>query len=304
MTPGFEALAAKLRQANLPALANLARISAVQHGLSHASLLVDVWQHKPEHATRKLKRYYVKYLANDRTSAAHQRQCVELAAIKGLSPVIIAIDDNWLVCEFVDGETLVDTPKSNKDKLAVCLALMAKWHVSGAALPVLDMPSRISELVSLLDLAPAAQAIIAKIQAKLALGINDQPLVPCHGDLNFSNVLIADNGARTSYLVDYEYACMAEPEYDIAMTLAVNQLEDVALEPLLGQYQSLFATDVALSSRRVKQYLAFAYLINGLWYLQRSQGAADDKLAALAKGQFERFDRIAWFVAPLAPVMR
>jgi thiamine kinase-like enzyme len=128
--------------------------------------------------------------------------------------------------------------------------------------------------------------------------------VVCHGDLNFTNVL-HDND-NTAWLIDFECAQLAPPEFDLAMFIAVNNIATQDITHIIAKYCALMPT-CRLNSSLLHYYLLFSHLINGLWYLSNTKPVditktehtevesieAENKMYGLAIEQWSAFDRFS-----------
>jgi thiamine kinase-like enzyme len=171
-----------------------------------------------------------------------ERIATQTAARLGIAPALLAADEDSLVTEYVvcrpiDPEGLRAAPQP------AALALRA-FHDSGAQLPArFWVPELLDEYARLVrerggslpaDYAPT-QALAARIAAVLPL---DNP-VPCHDDLLPTNLLQveAENGAGPSLLlVDWEYAGMGHPMFDLGNLAVNNEFDEPADERLLAAY--------------------------------------------------------------------
>lgn len=93
----------------------------------------------------------------------------------------------------------------------------------------------------------------------------DKSLVLCHGDANFSNVLIAETG---NYLVDFECASWSEREYDLAMLIAINELPLALLSSITTEYKRL--SGVEICDAKVRCFLPYCLALNALWFMKRA----------------------------------
>ena len=117
----------------------------------------------------------------------------------------------------------------------------------------------------------------------------DEPkgTVMCHGDVNFSNIIIDQHSKP--WLIDFECAAIGNVEFDIAMFIAINHLPDNYLEYIFDCYQK--HNNVSISHSLVQSYLACCYLINGLWYQGKSNDIeSGSNYLMLANKQYKQFD--------------
>lgn len=103
-------------------------------------------------------------------------------------------------------------------------------------------------------------------QAKM-LDESQQACCICHGDLSFDNILIADQ----NYLIDWEYARIAEPAYDLAASILINQLTANSQQQLITKYCQLNAQPEQITFNRVQAYLKVLKPLNQLWFTHQHQ---------------------------------
>lgn len=112
--------------------------------------------------------------------------------------------------------------------------------------------------------------------------------VICHGDLNFSNILLHEEKTR---LIDFESISLMPVEYDIAMMLAVNELPISYHEKACLYYSSTLTHSegvvTTINKHLIEHYYFLAALINGLWYLSEyHQSPSHSKFYSKAMAQF------------------
>lgn len=221
-----------------------------------------------------------------------------------LSPDVIYHDHQWLVTKFISGSTLTDSKISKAIKVTTSLTLMAELHqlpacLSQQSLPILDTNRSTERLLVILD-SPLAQHrdILNDVSQSLTTTINrlivasKSPNVLCHGDMNFTNILL-DNTARP-WLIDYECAHIAPVEFDLAMLIAVNNIPTEQLTNVCTQYHKLNQHYHA-NYELLNHYLLYSFFINGLWYFnnKHSEGLPDELLHKLALVQWSAFDEFS-----------
>ena len=151
-------------------------------------------------------------------------------------------------------------------------------------LPSLELKSVVHNLLVDSGLSEQQYICIESTLKKLPKINIGRPLVVCHGDVNFSNVIFGKN----TYLVDFECACKAEAEYDLAMMIAINLLNKSQQSTLLTTYE--INNSIKPCYDRLSSYLPYCYLINGLWYLLKYREEGHSKYYQLAQKQFSAFD--------------
>jgi len=180
-----------------------------------------------------------------------------------LSPTVIYHDDNWLISQFIDGSHLGLSTLSIHKKIEYTIQLMVQCHQLPDKPPELSVKNVINDLVNKPYYSTQQINILIQLSELITLPLQHiKKGVCCHGDLNFTNVLI-DQKHKT-WLVDYECACTAPIEFDIAMCISVNNLNSNELTTLIEQYESQSA--LIVNPKQLNHYLLFCYLLNTLWY--------------------------------------
>jgi thiamine kinase-like enzyme len=261
---------------SLPCFTQIQSVDLLAHGLSQTA--IKVLTTSQVFFAKKLNQH----TANSEIACA--LLCSNLASknqpeqgnTKQLSPQVVYHDQHWLVTHFIHGLTLADTNLNNNKKIAIALNLMAQLHSSPPTLanypiPQLNPSFTVNELLSTLPpLLFEHRNTLSKIGQSLSNAIcslitdTQRVNVVCHGDLNFTNVL-QDNG-NNAYLIDFECAQLAPPEFDLAMFIAVNNIVTQDITHIITEYSALMPS-YRLNSRLLHYYLLYSLLINGLWYL-------------------------------------
>jgi len=194
------------------------------------------------------------------------------AAEQGFCPAIFYHDKNWLVTTFIDSETLasttVDNEKDQVKKINLALQLMSKCHQLNIKpypliLEQLIPEQLITELIDQSSCSSNKKGELLHLAELILAPLNTTTnLVCCHGDLNFSNVLIDQR--KKTWLVDYECACLAPAEYDLAMFIAINNIEKGGVSSIIKFYQQQHT--VTVDRQLLDSYQLYCYLINALWY--------------------------------------
>jgi thiamine kinase-like enzyme len=255
----------------LPCFIQVDSISKIASGLSQHCFKV----------TADNKVYFAKSITDN--TEVSVTQC---AGKSGLSPSLIYHDQHWLVTQFIDASNLAQSTINTDDKINHAIKLMVQCHQLEVKLAELSTQDIIKSLLNNLHY-PESQKIALLQLAKLILEpLNvSQNSVCCHGDLNFSNVLI--NQIHSTWLVDYECACIAPIEYDLAMFIAVNSLASNKITLIIKQYEH--QSSVNVQPKLLNHYLLFCYFINALWYFNTyhektaNDGANTESKQALLK---------------------
>ena len=170
----------------------------------------------------------------------NERACTQVAADLGIGPAVVHFDADAmiLVTRFVEGKTLTAEMARKSGALERIIATVKRYH-EGPAFPGsfspfetvrtyhrialdrdVDFPAEIDD----------AFARMGDIETALA---QVSATVPCHNDLLAGNFI--DDGERI-WVVDWEYAGMGDPYFDLG-NFAVNQkLDDSGCETVVRLY--------------------------------------------------------------------
>jgi thiamine kinase-like enzyme len=213
----------------------------------------------------------------------------EAAAALGIAPAVAAIVDGCLVTSFVACRALEQSELVGAVE-QIARALRA-FHDSGVRLPtrfsvpeLLDDYAAIAEArgARLPDGYDAARDVARQIAAALPL----REPGPCHNDLLAGNLIRADEDGRI-LLVDWEYAGMGDPRFDLGNLSVNNEFDEAADERLLGAYLGEPPADAQRAALRLMRVLSDAR--EGAWgVVQGAISALDFDFAGYASEHFER----------------
>ncbi|MFM9842027.1 MAG: phosphotransferase [Dongiaceae bacterium] len=203
----------------------------------------------------------------DRKAEAHD---AALAAGAGLTPEILYADPatGLMLTRFVDGaETLTAAAMHDPATMHAAAQILRRLHDSGL---VFRRQMRVFDKIdSYLQKSPRAAAQFREIReaAERLRGSVDAPgrrLVSCHIDPTPHNFIRSQDaeGASRLYLIDWEYAEMSEPAYDLAglsIEAEFSEAEDRALLAAYGEGVKGATPD------RFTVYKSALYLMAGSW---------------------------------------
>jgi thiamine kinase-like enzyme len=289
--------------AKLECFDNIKQICAIKSGLSAHSFKVQTLQGL----------YFAKYIGENYSSQV-EVQCNLIAANNGLSAKVIYTNNEWLVCDYIQGCELESSSLCLESKLRIALSLMVKFHQQEIDLPPLNIYQTIIDLLNPLYYQPKQIVQLTKIAKNISSSIDVQSNYACHGDVNFSNVLLSnnaniiniDNYNTAGYLVDFECACKADVEFDLAMLLAINNPDKAYHRAVFHIYEEYARehNNVKINPNLVMRYLGFSYLINALWFYNEFKKNKDETSFKRAHKQFILFDSLAIFNDKLSEQMR
>jgi len=281
----------------LPCFIRIASISPIEQGDSHQSFKV-IDQNKV---------YFVKRLSKLQ-NVDENNLVVEISRQLSITPTLIFSTAHWQVYEYINGQSLALTSLSMMDKVNTCIDVMVLCHdelsfiAKDINLHTLNPRKVINELS--INLSEQQWEFIDKIVDKLCNPLLVSPVTICHGDINFFNIITEQH----VWLIDFECACLADAEFDIAMMIAINELDytsiRIIIEYCIKSYQFKSKNKVKLSKDMIMNYLSFCYLINGLWYKERSGKVGSDLFSNKANKQFDYFDKLSLGCESLLKQMR
>jgi thiamine kinase len=205
--------------------------------------------------------------ASDPPGVERQRELTihSAAAAAGLAPRVIAADPaaGWLLMEHVSGAPWTDRDFCEREPLLRLGERLARLHaLPPAPCPPFDALAIARGQLARIEAArPGADhglaGVLAELQAvELQLQDLGRGLAMNHGDLDAANLL-----GPAPLLIDWEYAQLTDPLYDLACILAYYPGAWAHRGALLG------AADLgdALSARRLPLQLRQFGLLNQLW---------------------------------------
>jgi len=191
----------------------------------------------------------------------------KLAALAGLTPKTIACCDNYKLQEYFAGQELSRLPIT-KESLHLLALQLKKIHQLPAAHA---QPQRLA--LSLKQLKERLTSSIDEVhfsvilQRAMSLDKCSAKNVLCHGDLSLHNLLI--NNQQQVMILDWEYAALACPAYDLASCICINRLDSLQQQSLIAEYHHLHKAKLGISLSALRRecslyFSVFSYL-NDLW---------------------------------------
>jgi thiamine kinase-like enzyme len=226
---------------------------------------------------------------------AAERVATERAAALGIAPPLIAADDECMVTEWLPGAP-IDGARLRADPSSAAHALRA-FHRSGLQLPVrFWIPDLLTDYARIIAERGGAlpgeyhrtQELVARIAEVLPLA---DP-APCHNDLLPGNVLATDADPGHALLVDWEYAGMGHPYFDLGNLAVNNEFDEAAQDRLLEAY---FATPPTVGRRAaLRLMMLVSDAREAAWgVVQGSISELDFDFADYAHQHFARLERHA-----------
>ena len=219
------------------------------------------------------------------------------AAALGIGPEVVAhlAADGLIVTRYLAGRVLdpahLATP-AVLDRVAIALrTLHAGPAIPGTFDPVTTgrtyMEQARARGVADSSLAVEAALVVDRITS---MGLFDRSATaPCHNDLLAANLI--DDGSAIR-IVDWEYAAMGDPRFDLANLAQDNELDDASLVALLTTYDGRPPDDHRLAELALMRVVSdFREAAWGV--LQQAISGLDEDFVAYADRHFERMRDVA-----------
>lgn len=222
-------------------------------------------------------------------------QVLQRASAAGVAPALVYSDQprDILITKYHDGHRWEDNHSSDPNKLQQLAKLLKTTHGLPAVNGNLDLQQRADHYRLSMNKAGTANGPLS--QSIRAL---QQPLQEffthaskqcthrtlCHNDLLAENLLTGNDAELIA--LDWEYAAMGDPYFDLAVVVEGHQMDDALVQILLENYtiERINAALQRLASLRV----IYCYL-DLLWHLVQS-GAQNQ---AMLESKFERLRKLA-----------
>jgi thiamine kinase-like enzyme len=189
-----------------------------------------------------------------------ERLATETAARLGIAPDVAATLDDCLVTRFIPCRA----PEEHEldSRVEEIAGALRSFHEAAVVLPasfwVPDLLARYGAIVrerggELPAVYLKAVAVAARIEGVL-------PSVrrcPCHNDLLPGNIIFAREGERI-LIVDWEYAGMGDPRFDLGNVSVNNGFDDASDERLLTAYYGMTPTDGARAALKLMRVMSDA----------------------------------------------
>ncbi len=221
---------------------------------------------------------------------AAERIASETAAALGIGPALVAAPAGGLVTEFVDARAA--GPGELRMRASQLGRALRRFHDSGAKLPVrFWVPELIERYAAVVAarggrLPPEYEPTVAVVARVAAALEGAERSCPCHNDLLPGNVL-CPAGEGPVMIVDWEYAGMGHPFFDLGNLAVNNDFDAAAEERLLSAY--LDAPPDARQRAELKLMRVLSDAREAAWgVVQGSLSELEFDFAGYARRHFER----------------
>jgi thiamine kinase-like enzyme len=221
-------------------------------------------------------------------------EATRVAAAAGVGPEVVDSVDGCLVTRFVPGEPIPEEDLQREEVLAHVVRSIRAIHASPpipSTFPVFRIVQRYRDLAAARGVAiPEAYASAHEraTQIERVVGNSAMPSTTCHNDLLNANFLMDGDHV---WIVDYEYAGMGDPFFDLGNLSINNGLSEDAQEILLR----LNFGDVRATHRaRLGLMRVMSDFREAMWgVLQQALSTLDFDYVAYADTHFRRLEATA-----------
>jgi thiamine kinase-like enzyme len=189
-----------------------------------------------------------------------ERLATQTASALGIAPEVAASLEDCLVTRFVAcREPAAGELRRRVEELARALR---SFHDAPLVLPASFRVPDLLERYALIVRGrggelPGAYARVAAVARRIEEALPTLPSRPCHNDLLPGNVIFARDGERI-LIVDWEYAGMGDPRFDLGNLSVNNGFEEADDERLLSAYHGSAPTDATRASLKLMRVMSDA----------------------------------------------
>ncbi|MHB8531180.1 MAG: phosphotransferase [Solirubrobacteraceae bacterium] len=216
------------------------------------------------------------------------------AAELGIAPAVTASFDGGIVTRYERCASL--DPRGVAARAAEIGRALRAFHDSGAELPVTfwvpELLRRYAALVRERSAELPAEFLRAEeLAGRIARALPLREARPCHNDLLAGNLIVSNEDGRTM-IVDWEYAGMGLPSFDLGNLSVNNELTDAEEQELLGAY--LGRTPQLGDTAAVKLARVLSDAREGAWGIMQAQlSDLEFDFAGYARLHFGRMEQAA-----------
>jgi thiamine kinase-like enzyme len=210
-----------------------------------------------------------------------------MAAEIGVGPEVVSFvePDGFLVTRYVEGEV-------GRFDVARVASALQRVH---AARPIRGRFDSFRVVEAYAAIArergvevPAAYASAKDVADRTERRLGTRPVRPCHNDLLGANFI--DDGERV-WIVDWEYAGMGDPAFDLANFAVNNELDEAGEAALLATYAE---GDIQVAVHHLVLMRFMSDFREAMWgVVQQAISELDFDFRTYAEEHFERLGRTA-----------
>lgn len=185
-------------------------------------------------------------------------------AESGAAPEVLDWNEaeGWLLQPYLEAPSLNQVTLSPAIKATVLAEVLAKIHSFKPSIPHWRLNDKVEHyLQQLSNYEPSLAKSFREEKSQHQQAIDQWLEYPvlCHNDLSMNHILMT----APIKVIDWEYAGIGHPLFDIANTIVMNKLDDAMAERLLTDYARLTRYDVEFAD--ITEWLDLVDWLNNLW---------------------------------------
>jgi thiamine kinase-like enzyme len=189
-----------------------------------------------------------------------ERAATEAAAGLGIAPAVAAVLEDCLITRFI--ACRAPSAQELADGVAELAGALRSFHDLRAILPttfwVPDLLDRYGTIVRERGgPLPAVYVQVLAVAARIEDALAPADLCPCHNDLLPGNIILAQETGRIM-LVDWEYAGMGDPRFDLGNLSVNNAFDDLMDDRLLTAYYGAVPSDAERAALKLMRVMSDA----------------------------------------------
>jgi thiamine kinase-like enzyme len=217
-----------------------------------------------------------------------ERLANEAAARVGIAPAVAAVLDDCLVTLFISCRPLAAGELA--ESVEEIAGALRSFHESPVSLPSSFAVTELLESYAAIVRAhggalPTAYRDAVATSARIAAALPLAHPRPCHNDLLPGNIIRAQDGRLL--IVDWEYAGMGDPRFDLGNLSVNNEFDEATDDRLLTAYYEDGPSDARRAALKLMRVLSYAR--EGAWgVVQAEVSELDFDFVGYGREHFER----------------
>tara|TARA_B110000438_G_C15711371_1_gene605498 strand:- start:63 stop:881 length:819 start_codon:yes stop_codon:yes gene_type:complete len=244
----------------------LSKLKSIKGSIEIGSLIKDgpvsqiyACSFKGDHSVIRIDKKVVEHLSLNRIK---ETQLLQSIKAYDCVPEILYSDpqNGLLITRLIEGQPLTQTSIHEAVHLEQLAQAMHLIHHTEPKIEPIEFNHFIQNYEAELKDIQSSKILDQGLSLFRELNQNKEVICLCHNDLNHTNIIIS-NGIK---ILDWEYACLNNPYFDLATVIDFHDLSDSEVELFLFHYdQGLNSIDVQLleSWQRMSQYINMFWLM-------------------------------------------
>ena len=191
----------------------------------------------------------------------------KLVSERGLSTKILADSGQYRLQTYIKGATLNSTVITDDIIKLFAEQLQTIHQLPAKCAPLQSLGDELIRLKKQLGLSIDNAEFYHFLALARKLDKSSAKDTLCHGDLSFGNILQTEN--KHIKILDWEYAVLASPAYDLAACCCINAFDSVQQQALIEEYYLLKKDNLSINLQDLQKetalYFSVFFYLNKLW---------------------------------------